>query len=235
MPSIKRYVKALKDYFIKGEAGDAAFGEIKFYGIGANPELVAQLQDFVGYYPTTNLEQLSQLPEGTLGYEYAQHLKKHHIQPLKISPDLKEEADRNPFALRYTLTHDIFHVLLKFDTSYAGEMGVFGFTVGQNYSKMLRLAEPLVLSIACLIRPNQIKKIWQSNRRGKTLGKQAKCLLIYPFESNWSRPIDDVRTELGLSKDGQFGIEKANITVNARSQTEVTIYSRTKSSFGHPK
>ena len=223
MPSIKRYAKALKDYFIKGEAGDAAFGEIKFYAIGANPDLIAQLQDFVGYSPTIDLEQLSQLPEGTLGYEYAHHLKQHNIQPLEISPDLKEEADRNPFALRYTVTHDLFHILLRFDTSYAGEMGVFGFTVGQNYSKMLRLAEPLVLSIVCLIRPNQIKKIWQLNRQGKALGKQAKCLLIYPFESNWSRPIDDVRAELGLLKDEPFGIEKANIAINARSQTKVTI------------
>ncbi len=46
---IKRYAKALKDYFTKGEAGDAAFGEVKFYGIGANPAFTAQLQDFVGY------------------------------------------------------------------------------------------------------------------------------------------------------------------------------------------
>ena len=112
MPSIKRYAKALKDYFTTGEAGDAAFGETKFYGIGANPNLITQLQDFVGYYPTIDLEQLSQLPEGTLGYEYARHMKEHHIKPLEISPDLKEEADRNPFALRYTVTPRYFSYLI---------------------------------------------------------------------------------------------------------------------------
>jgi ubiquinone biosynthesis protein Coq4 len=198
VPNIKRYVQALKDYFIEGKAGDAAFGEIKFYGIGLNPFLRNQLQDFVGYYPKIDLEKLAQLPEGTLGYEYAQHMKQHNIQPLEISPDLREEADRSPFALRYTVTHDIFHILLGFDTSYAGEMGVFGFTVGQNYSKMLKVVEPLILLLFCVIRPFQIEKIWSCDRLGKVLGKQADCLLNYRFEENWARPINDVRAELGL-------------------------------------
>ena len=214
MPGIKRYATALKDYFTKGEAGDAAFGEIKFYGIGADPDIIAQLQDFVGYYPSIDLEKLSQLPEGTLGYEYAQHMKENNIQPLEISPDLKEEADRDPFALRYTVTHDIFHILLGFDTSYAGEMGVFGFTVGQNYSKMLKIAEPLILLLFFIIKPTKIKEIWQSGRIGKALGKQAECLLVYHFEKNWSRPIDDVRTQLGLlSNDQQFDL---SVTLKAQ-------------------
>ena len=222
MPSIKRYVKALKDYFTKGEAGDAAFGEIEFYSIGANPDLIAQLQDFVGYYPSIDLEQLGQLPKGTLGYEYAQHMKQYNIQPLEISPDLKEEADRNPFALRYTVTHDLFHILLGFDTSYAGEMGVFGFTVGQNYSKMLHLAEFPVMLIMCLIAPKQIKKIFANRNRGKVLGKQAQCLLVYPFEDNWSRPIDDIRAELGLILEDEQSDTERNIVIKAQSRTKVT-------------
>lgn len=125
-------------------------------------------------------------------------MKRHKIQPLEISPDLKEEADSHPFALRYTVTHDIFHILLGFDTTYAGEMGVFGFTVGQNYSKMLKVVEPIILLIFCLIAPTKIKKIWESDRLGKALGKQARCLLVYPFEDNWTRPIDDIRAELKL-------------------------------------
>jgi len=222
MPSIKRYAKALKDYFTKGEAGDAAFGEIKFYGIGADPNLLAQLQEFVGYYPTIDLEELSQLPKGTLGYEYARHMKQNNIQPLKISPDLKEEADRDPFALRYTITHDIFHILLGFDTTYAGEMGIFGFTAGQNYSKMLKIAEPLILLLFCLIKPHKIKEISKSDRIGKALGKQAECLLVYPFEKNWSRPIDDVRTELKLLSNGrQFDIKKESKAAVTQSQTGI--------------
>lgn len=219
MPSIKRYAQALKDYFTKGEAGDAAFGEIKFYGIGLNSTLEAQLQEFVGYYPKIDLEELSQLPEGTLGYEYAQHMKKNNIQPLQISPDLKEEADLDSFALRYTVTHDIFHILLGFDTTYAGEMGVFGFTIGQNYSKMLKIVEPLILLLFCVIKPFQIKQIWESDRIGRALGRQADCLLTYRFEDNWACPIDDVKTELGLILNNE---QLRKNTLTGKSQTKVT-------------
>ena len=225
MATIKRYLKALKDYFTKGEAGDAAFIETEFYGLGTNPQLLAQLQDFAGYYPTIDLEQLRQLPEGTLGYEYSQHMLKYEIQPLEISPDLQEEADRNCFALRYTLTHDIFHILLGFDTSFAGEMGVYGFTVAQNYSKMLSLAELPFMLIFSIIAPTQIRKIFANNRRGKALGKQAQCLLAYPFEENWARPISDIRAELGLvlNQSNRSEHERENSTDKNQSQGFITV------------
>ena len=97
---------------------------------------------------------------------------------------------------------------------------MFGFAVGQNYSKMLKIVEPLILLLFCVIRPLQIKEICQSNRTGKELGKQAKCLLIYRFEENWSRPIGDIRVELGLVSKN---IAAINTTAEIQSQTEVTV------------
>ncbi|NJN11199.1 MAG: hypothetical protein HC836_19510 [Richelia sp. RM2_1_2] len=49
-----------------------------------------------------------------------------------------------------------------------------------------------------IIKPTQIKTTLANNRRGKALGKQAKCLLVYRFEKNWARQISDIRSELGL-------------------------------------
>lgn len=198
MATIKRYIKAMKDYFTKGEVGDIAFLKFEVFGLGANPEVLALLKDFEGYYPTIDLEQLSQLPEGTLGYEYTQHMQKNGIQPLEISQDLREEADEHLFALRYTVTHDIFHILLGSDTSYAGEMGVFAFTIAQNYSKMMNSFEPLITSVYPLIFINQSKQMRANIRKGKALGKKAKCLLVSRFEDNWARPIADIRSDLGL-------------------------------------
>ena len=198
MATIKRFIKAIKDYFTKGEVGDIAFLKFEGFGLGANSKVLALLKDFAGYYPSINLEELSQLPIGSLGYEYAQHMHKCGIQPLEISQDLREEADSHLFALRYTVTHDIFHVLLGFDTSYAGEMGVFAFTIAQNYSKTMNTFEPLVTSVYSLIFINQAKQMRANIRKGKALGKQAECLLGYRFEDNWARPIADIRNELGL-------------------------------------
>ncbi|NJR55396.1 MAG: hypothetical protein HC768_13000 [Acaryochloris sp. CRU_2_0] len=218
MASIKRFIKAYKDYFTEGETGDAALLESQLYGFGTNPDLLKQLQGLTGYYPEIDLEQLRQLPKGTLGYEYAQHMQGHGIQPLVVSEDLREEAKRNPFALRYTVTHDIFHILLGFDTSYAGEAGVFGFTVGQNYTKTLNLTYPLIKLIFLLIKPWQAKAILASARRGKELGEQAACLLAYPFEEYWTRPIADIRAELGLVPANEQ-IERNRAMADGRSET----------------
>ncbi|PZD74756.1 hypothetical protein C1752_00580 [Acaryochloris thomasi RCC1774] len=203
MTSIKRFIKAYKDYLTEGETGDAALLESQLYGFGTHPDLLKQLQGLADYYPTIDLEQLRQLPKGTLGHEYAQHMQDNGIQPLEVSDDLKEEAKRHPFALRYTVTHDIFHILLGFDTSYSGEAGVFGFTVGQNYTKTLNLTYPLIKLILVLIKPWQAQDILASARRGKKLGEQADCLLAYPFEENWTRSITDIRAELGLVSGGK--------------------------------
>ena len=198
MATFRRFIKAIKDYYQNGEAGDIAFLKIELLRIAGNPDVMVQLQDVTGYYPTVDLEKLFRLPEGTLGYEYAQHMKKYNIHPLEISPDLIEAAKANPFALRFTATHDIFHILLGFDTTYAGEVGVLGFMIGQGYSKFLNAYEPLVRHLYPLIFRSQAKQIRANLKRGKALGEQAQCLLAYRFEENWSRPIEDIRAELGL-------------------------------------
>ena len=203
MATFKRFIKAIKDYYQQGEAGDIAYLKIELLRIGGSPELLAKLEGLEDYYPTVDLEELAQLPKGTLGYEYAQHMNQNGIHPLRISDDLIEAARANPFALRFTATHDIFHVLLGFDTSYAGEIGVLGFTIGQGYSKFLNAYEPIIKHLYPLILRSQAQQIRTNLAKGKAIGEQAQCLLAYPFESNWARPIEDIRAELGLVLDSQ--------------------------------
>ncbi|MGB3694959.1 MAG: Coq4 family protein [Spirulinaceae cyanobacterium] len=222
MATIKRFIKAIKDYYQSNQVGDIAFLKIDLLRIGANPDLTTQLQEIAGYYPTVDLEKLSQLPEGTLGYEYARHMQKHNLYPLEISPDLIEAAKANPFALRFTATHDIFHILLGFDTTYAGEIGVIGFMIGQNYSKFLNTYEPVAKRLYPLIFLSQAEQIRTNLRRGKAIGEQAQCLLAYRFEENWERSIADIRSELGLAfADEQ--IERELNTAITNSPTPETI------------
>lgn len=198
MASIKRFIKAIRDYYGKGQVGDIAFLKTQILGISAAPEFLTQLEDLAGYAPAIDLEALSQLPEGTLGHAYARHMQKNKIHPLVISPDLQEDAKQDPFALRYTATHDMFHILLEFDTSYAGEMGVLAFTVAQNYSKFLNAYMPFAKSVYPWIFSAQKEAILANLSKGDVLGKQAECLLLYRFEDNWARPISDIRAELEL-------------------------------------
>ena len=222
MATFKRFIKAIEDYYQKGEVGDIAYLKIELLRIGGNADLLAQLQNVAGYYPTVDLEKLAQLPKGTLGYEYAQHMKQNNIHPLVISPDLIEAAKANPFALRFTATHDIFHILLGFDTTYAGEVGVLGFMIGQGYSKFLNAYEPLVRHLYPLIFRSQAKQISANLERGKAIGEQAKCLLAYRFEDNWSRPIEDIRAELGLVLDSQqFDFDTETVSTADKQSSEI--------------
>ncbi|MEA5451157.1 Coq4 family protein [Leptolyngbya sp. CCNP1308] len=178
--------------------GDFAILKADALGAKASDAVMAQLEPVVGYYPPIDLDALSQLPEGTFGYEYAHHMQTNHLSPFNISPGLDEVAWRNVFALRYAITHDIFHVLLGFDTSYAGEIGVLAFAVAQNYSSAQRLGLWMASALYPLLAPGQTGEILANRRRGLALGQQAQCLLGTRFEEMWEMPLDAVRQALGL-------------------------------------
>jgi len=181
--------------------GDFAILKADALGSKANPAIASNLQQVVGYYPPIDLEKLSQYPKGSFGREYAEHMKDNHLKPFNVSPQLDEMARRNVFALRYVVTHDIFHVLLGFDTSYAGEIGVLAFAAEQNYSPSLKISLKLARVIYSLLAPCQIKAIFANLRKGQELAKNAKFLLGIRFEEYWEQPVSEVRAELGLETE----------------------------------
>lgn len=178
--------------------GDFAILKADALGAKANDAVLAQLEPVVGYYPPIDLDALSQLPEGTFGYDYAHHMQANHLSPFNVSPELDEVARRNVFALRYAITHDIFHVLLGFDTSYAGEIGVLAFAVVQNYSSAQRLGLWMASALYPVLAPGQTQQIFANRQRGLELGQQAQCLLSQRFEEMWEMPLDAVRQALNL-------------------------------------
>ncbi len=199
MIRFKRFLQAIQEYRKSGKAGDIAFLKVELLIPGTSAEIVSRMQGVAGYAPTINLDELIKLPKGTFGYEYASHMRKYQLQPLEISSDFKEYSKNNPFPLRYIATHDIHHVLLGFDTSLAGEIGVLAFTQTQKYNRIFNFTLPLAKVLYPLFAPSQTKVIFANAHRGKLLGKQAQFLLNYHFEDNWQRPIDEVRKELGIS------------------------------------
>jgi ubiquinone biosynthesis protein Coq4 len=187
---------------LKSESlGDYAILKADAFGAKVNPAVESKLQQVVGYHPPINLEQLIHYPKGSFGYEYAHHMKENHLKPFNVSPELEEIAKRNVFSLRYAVTHDIFHVLLGFDTSYAGEIGVLAFAAQQNYSPLLKVSLALAKVIYPVLAPKQLKDIFTNVRKGQELGKKAKFLLGVRFEEYWDRPLNEVKAELGLTTE----------------------------------
>ena len=198
MVNLKKLYLAYKISKNPQKVGDFALLKSDLFGARANRSTEAKMQSVRGYYPAIDLEKLSQLPPQTFGYEYARYMQKNKLQPIKISPEFAEIAKGNVFATRYAVTHDMFHLLLGFDTSYAGEIGVLAFAVEQSYSRMLNFSLFPAMVIYAAIAPRQFKSILANMRRGKQMAQKARFLLNYRFEDNWSLPIDTVRSDLGI-------------------------------------
>ncbi len=195
---VKQLYRAFQLYQKSGKLGDFALLKADALGAKANPNLAPKLAGVTGYYPEINVEQLLQYPPGTFGREYAEHLTINKLKPFNVSPEFDAIAQRNVFALRYAVTHDIFHCLLGFDTSYAGEIGVLAFAAAQNYSPSLQLSLTLAKILYPLLAPGQRGAIKANLAKGQELGKQADFLLGYRFEDHWHEPIAEVRLRLGL-------------------------------------
>ena len=180
------------------EFGDFALLKADAMGARANQVIADKMEEVKGYYPSIDLLELIQLPPGTFGYEYASYMQHNQLQPIIVSPKLAAIAQNNAFALRYAVTHDMFHVLLGFDTSYAGEIGVLAFAVAQKYSKSQAIALWLARVLYPILAPRQFKAIQANVRRGKLLGQQANFLLNYRFEDRWEESLTSLRKELGL-------------------------------------
>jgi len=180
--------------------GDFAILKSDILGAKVSPEVADKLQNVAGYHPLIDLEKLIEYPEGSFGRKYAEHMKRNNLQSISVSPELKDVAQRNVFALRYAVTHDIFHALLGFDTSYAGEIGVLAFAVAQNYSKSLKIGLWLAKILYPIVAPVQIKAIITNQRKGKELGRKTKCLLGYRFEEHWDESLIKVKEDLGLTE-----------------------------------
>ena len=179
--------------------GDALLRKIDAMGEPTNPKLEERLAAHEGNLFTIDMESLRQLPDGTLGREYARYMDENKLQPVVISTEVEEIARRNAFATRYLLTHDLLHLLTGFpDNSYAGEIGLLAFSVEQGYGeeqeKALKIAEILYPMLA----PDEKEAIEENRERGHKMGREAGCVLAYPFEKKWDRPLKEVCEDLGL-------------------------------------
>jgi ubiquinone biosynthesis protein Coq4 len=187
----------------------APFGDVAVLKIDAfSPPrgIASKLERVRGYAPEQNLLALRGLPEGTLGREYARFLDANGILPLVISPGVKERFRDNPYALRYTTTHDLHHVLTGFDAGLAGEAGVYAFTVAQGSAPGGRALLHFARVVWSILSPTQARRIWHNIRIGTELGRTAALLIAQPIESYFEESLSDVRRKFGLSDPQRAGV-----------------------------
>lgn len=183
----------------QGKLGDVAACKSAILGTKAYPEIAEQLSRLITCCPTIDLAALRRLPEGTFGRIYAQHMDEYHLTPLEISPDVIAKLPDQPLGLRYTLLHDVFHVLLGYDTSLVGEMGVWAFVDAQHYSPSYQTAAWLAHWLYPLAVPHRYRQLRAIEQQSRRLGQQAACVIAHPLEEYWSEPLSTVKNRLGLA------------------------------------
>ena len=219
--NIRKMVAMFREFRAGAPLGDVAV--LKFDALSAPPRGINEkLADVRGYAPEQNLEKLRQLPAGTLGRVYADFLDRNGIQPLVVSPHIVGRFRNNPYVLRYTMTHDLHHVLAGFDTGLAGEIGVHAFAVGQGSGAGGRPILWLARFLHPLVSPSQTRKIWHNIRVGLDLGQRARLLLAHPLESYFEEPLPRVRERLRIPVDPA----SAGVLASGRSLFAEWIYGK---------
>jgi ubiquinone biosynthesis protein COQ4 len=152
-----------------------------------------------------NMSELRALPDGSVGREYARILDQRGLLPLAISPSVKDRFADNPYALRYTTTHDLFHVLTGFPTTPAGELGLFAFMIAQGFEGGRRRLW-FTATLYTLLLPLHARGIWHNVRVGLSMGEKAKALLEEPLEAYLAEPLDVVRRRVNLPDPASAGV-----------------------------
>jgi ubiquinone biosynthesis protein COQ4 len=198
----------------------APFGDVAMLKLDAlhdePPEIAARLERVRGYAPQQDVAVLRRLPERSLGREYARFLDANGIEPLVTSDAMRARFRDRPYALRYTMTHDLHHVLTGFDAGLAGEIGVLAFNVGQGSAPVRRALFYFACVLYSIVAPAQARRIWRNARVGLAMGRAAELVIAEPVESYFEEPLDDVRTRFRIPDPRTAGVVASRTSLVAR-------------------
>lgn len=183
---------------LRGKRGDAAVLAAVALDFRGDPELERQLRNLAEPLPTFDLVVLRGLMPGSFGRTYAHYMDLHARQPLHVSGSIAAQLRGNPFALRYLALRDVLHVLLGFEYTLAGRLGIWAFASAQGYGPACDRAARLASCLYPLLAPWQRPQLRRAEFRGRRLGALAACLLLQPLEPHWALPLNEVRRLFGL-------------------------------------
>lgn len=138
------------------------------------------------------------MPVDSLGWAYNNFLKDNGLKPFRFSGRYRDLMKQHNLVVRYASIHDIFHVLTGYDTSLAGEAGVWAFVAGQAFSPNAQIAAKLTQIIYPIISPFQYKWIRAAYAEGFLNGTAAKSLIIVDFKKEFLSPLDEVRARYNV-------------------------------------
>ena len=148
-----------------------------------------------------DLDTLLKLPEVTLGYRFAHHIRDHGFDPDYFR--VREvRTDLDYVLMRLRQTHDIWHVVTGFDTSPAGEIGLKAVELAQTRRPMAAVVAAGGVLRFLYKDPEHLGEVLGSVSEGYNLGANARLLLAQKWEDHWERPLEEWRKMLNVTPAG---------------------------------
>lgn len=145
-----------------------------------------------------DLQQLQNLPEGSLGRVYADQLISQGITPDSLIDPSPVTNSQEFVVHRLKETHDIVHVLTGFGIDGTSELGLQGFNLAQNRSP---LAVMLIFGgmLSALQSGESLDPLLKALARGFQMGLDAELVIAYKLEEGWDRSLQEWRKALKLN------------------------------------
>ena len=159
------------------------------------------------FEPITNRDRLRNLPKGTLGRAYVGFADAREIYPEQFEELLTEAIGRSSDDTehgssdahfvhdRYRHLHDVWHVVLGYDTDEDGELGILACMGRQNGYRAHYFAA-FVQACVGAIRGN-LNRL-RVFGRGWRRARQAECMISQDWETLLELPLEEVRTRLNV-------------------------------------
>lgn len=182
-----------EDALDQTEMAQMAVDELK-----KNPEVNALFTE--RWLPAAfNLDELGELPEGTLGNVYAREMKARGFDPYfyKKVPVID---DISYLKMLWRSTHDIYHVVAGFDTDGIGEIGLQAFFLAQNPIPISVMLVSFGMVMISLYQPTKLQDLMNNIARGYRLGSHTPGKFIaQKWDKMWDVQVDEIRARLGLN------------------------------------
>ena len=154
--------------------------------------------------PLLTLSELETMPPGSLGNKLYRMLVDNGYDAEVLDRDAIGLASLPP-ASRYLNTrilqmHDVWHLVAGYQTTSLHEISISSFQLaqfGHSYSAMF-LATISVMSQRN--DPGAFNLMMQIIAESWVHGRQSPALMAIPFETEWARPIEDIRSRYGVSE-----------------------------------
>ncbi|AKU94650.1 hypothetical protein AKJ09_01314 [Labilithrix luteola] len=144
-----------------------------------------------------DLQELKRCPEGSLGRAFADTMIAQGLDPKDIPP--LQSPDRATYVRAHLYeTHDVWHTVTEFGTTWPEEIGLQAFYLAQIPGPL----PAVLLAVGCLrvalFEMSARGAMMDAVARGWEMGKSARPLFGVRWNDLWNTPLDEVQAMLGV-------------------------------------